>query len=355
MSNALLVGNGFSSQLIKSYSNTIMMSNFKVKQPVLYQKADKMFAPFRKPVSSIRFTMVGRGYLGDDIFLGEEPILPGPICGLPYNDEIISHIETTLFDLGFVNRQKQVCNDYFLRYGLVYETQRNEISSIECLLKVISLFEEIGCFSKTEKQKVIKTANLIYFNDGCNRLDNVDKNRHLSIKRWLSKYKYIFTTNYDCLLDDAYAPGKVMHLHGGFFYKDRFTKTEDILNPDEAYLIWGISGGDKASQMEGGLTIPIDTGFEYPFEFPLSLFDQYLFELQFADIHHIDIFGYSGENDQHINHTITSNNALKTIKYYCSPDEINSEALHFELTERFKVNPNQKLTLHSWNEIWSLL
>jgi len=329
-----------------------MLKRMKGESPELFKKAEDLFAPFRLPVSSIRLTATGWGYAGDGGFAGAPALASSPISGLPYNEEIITHIENTLASVEFKDNCKQISEEYFQRYGLVYETQQREISSIENLLKIVSLFEKVGKFSEVDEQIIVSIANIIYFNDGYNRLFNVNETFHAPIKLWLSQYDFIFTTNYDCLLDDAcdYSK-KVMHLHGGFYYKDKYTRVESLLAPDDACLIWGISSDDKISQMEGGMTFPM----QWPLEIPISLFEHYLDILKTADIHRIDIFGYSGENDHHINHAITSNKFLQTITYYCNPKDVYSEVLRFDLADKLKIKSSQKLNLSSWDEIWSHL
>lgn len=82
----------------------------------------------------------------------------------------------------------------------------------------------------------------------------------------------IFTTNYDCVLDDVLQTDEIKHLHGGFFYKkqDRQKRSDTLLGPDDACLIWGISGEEKEEEMKlgGGFTFPI----QFPLESPMTIF-----------------------------------------------------------------------------------
>ena len=348
---ALLVGNGFTSNLIPEYANNYMMRCLKMAIPELYEKANTVFAPFRMKVAVPRLTTTGWGYASDGLFAGEEPVLPGPISGLPFNGELLTHIERVLTKTGFGNEAENVCKNYFQTYGLIYETQRDEIASIESMLKIISLFEKTGQFSREDTQTVIHWSNIIYFNEGHNSLEDVDVNIHDPLKNWLSQYNYVFTTNYDCVLGDAYEDKEVMHLHGGFHYEDRYTKTKEGLMPNDAYLVWGVNGEDKMSQMQGGFIFPVT----FPMESPVSLFDKYLDTLKSSEIYCMDIFGYSGENDQHINTAITSNNNLREINFYCNPTEIHSEKLRFDITERLSIPKDTKLKLISWSDVWDVL
>ena len=71
---------------------------------------------------------------------------------------------------------------------------------------------------------------------------------------------------------------------------------------------------------QGGFNSPI----QFSFESPMSLFEQYINVMKTAEIHCIDIFGYSGE-------------------------------LRFDLTERYQIKTSQKLNLRSWDEVWGML
>lgn len=352
MRKALLVGNGLTANLIPEYSNEHMMSNLKCSEPEIYEKANSLFEPFRKKVTSARLASVGWGYSGDDSYSGS-PSLAQPITGLLYNEDLMGHIKDTLENFGLSGNGGTEYLHYFVDYGLVFETQYRKISSIESLLKVMTIFEKIGRFSKEDLKNITSLSNRIYFNHGDNRLANICKSVHEPLKEWLNQYSYIFTTNYDCVLDDACAEKKdIYHLHGGFHYKDMYTvKKNTHLAPEEACLIWGINGEDKRAQMHGGITFPIT----FPLEFPESLFDKYIRLLRTLDIFSIDIFGYSGENDQHINDAISGNKSIEVINYYCNPKDTYSEVLRFELTEKFRIPSDKRLFLISWNEVWDKL
>ena len=78
----------------------------------------------------------------------------------------------------------------------------------------------------------------------------------------------IFTTNYDCVLDDVLQTDEIKHLHGGFFYKkqDRQKRSDTLLGPDDACLIWGISGEEKEEEMKlepAVKTVEYEAGFTY--------------------------------------------------------------------------------------------
>ena len=184
--------------------------------------------------------------------------------------------------------------------------------------------------------------------------DTLGKAKVEQLKRWLSDYKMIFTTNYDCVLDDVLQTDEIKHLHGGFFYKkqDRQKRSDTLLGPDDACLIWGISGEEKEEEMKlgGGFTFPI----QFPLESPMTIFQIYLSQLQNANAGRIDIFGYSGENDQHINRAIAQNPSIREIHYYCAPAKVSDPVEEFEVASRFSIKAPQKLMLESWNTIWNI-
>lgn len=163
-----------------------------------------------------------------------------------------------------------------------------------------------------------------------------------------------FKMQYDCVLDDVLQTDEIKHLHGGFFYKkqDRQKRSDTLLGPDDACLIWGISGEEKEEEMKlgGGFTFPI----QFPLESPMTIFQIYLSQLQNANAGRIDIFGYSGENDQHINRAIAQNPSIREIHYYCAPAKVSDPVEEFEVASRFSIKAPQKLMLESWNTIWNI-
>ena len=100
----------------------------------------------------------------------------------------------------------------------------------------------------------------------------------------------------------------------------------------------------------GGFTFPI----QFPLESPMTIFQIYLSQLQNANAGRIDIFGYSGENDQHINRAIAQNPSIREIHYYCAPAKVSDPVEEFEVASRFSIKAPQKLMLESWNTIWNI-
>lgn len=347
MEKILLVGNGFTSQLIPEYKNKVMMPRIRKEVPDIFEKANQLFEPFRKKVDSVQFTTVGWGYCGGGGFCGLPP-LNRPISGRPYNDKLVAYIEMQLEQYGF-HEVQSASTDFFQAYGLIYETQHDEISNVESLLKIIALFKSIEKFTEEDQNCLKRVANRIYYNEGeCGR-SAIRETTSERIREWLTSYKMIFTTNYDTLLDEILQTDEIRHLHGGFLYRsDDRTKRFDTLIPvEDAYLIWGISGKEKAEAMKiGGSTSLTHLS---P---PLSIFSTYLSQLREVDAERIDIFGYSGENDQHINDVISMNPNIKQIHYFCDPKKVIDSVQKFEVKLRFGIKQPQQLELESWDVIW---
>lgn len=352
MDKILIVGNGLTANLIPEYQHKAMMKIIKEEVPLLFDKADRLFAPFRNKVDSVQYSAVAWGYSGDG-FCGEAGF-GGPITDRPYNQELLSHIEGQLQKLGF-NDTQTISAILFQTYGLIYETQNDEISNVESFLKIIALFCQRGDFTEENQAELKQVANRIYYNSGKCGKGALDASKVEQLKSWLSDYKMIFTTNYDCVLDEVLQTDEIKHLHGGFFYKrqDRLKRSNTLLSPDDACLIWGISGEEKEEEMKvgGGFTFPI----HFPFESPMTIFQTYLSQLQNANVECIDIFGYSGENDQHINRAIAENTSIREIHYYCAPKKVLDPVEEFEVTSRFSIKMPKKLVLESWDTIWNIL
>lgn len=351
MGKILLVGNGFTSQLIPEYQNDVMMQRIQAEVPDLYERANHLFAPFRKKVDSVQRTAIAWGYSGA-FFSGGSPLYH-PISDRPYNGELLTHIETELKKYRF--DVQPISTDFFQTYGLIYETQHGNISNVESLLKVISLFAYLGEFTREDADHVKAVANQIYYNNGkCGRsaISDVISTR---VQRWLSSYQMIFTTNYDVLMDEVLQTNEIRHLHGGFLYNksDRLKRSKSLVSAEDACLIWGINGEEKMAQIKagGGVGFPV----EFPLESPLSIFESYLQELQTVQAERIDVFGYSGENDQHINSAISQNSNIKQVRYFCDPKKVLDSVQDFDVTLRFGITPPQQIELESWDTIWNLI
>lgn len=343
MDKILLVGNGLTLHLIPDYKNDNMMPRVKNSAPEIFEKANMLFEPFRKSVEHLQYAAVGWGYSGD-AFCGM-PSAYGPICDLVFDKRLLAYIEKTLQNYGFDDPSSKV-SSYFQTYGLIHETQKAQISNLESLLKVISLFHLLGRFSVEEKDELIQRANTIYYNNGNCGQASLSMEIRKNLREWLSTYKMIFTTNYDCLLDEILQTDQIQHLHGGFFYKDKSYRCDSIVPKEEAILVWGISGEEKENNMAAAANSAT------------SIFETYLSNLRTVQAEQIDIFGYSGENDQHINRAIAENSSIKEIHYFCASDKVSSEIEKFQLSSRFFIgssNPSKRLILKSRDTIWNAI
>ena len=105
------------------------------------------------------------------------------------HDDLLKKIKQSMTGHGFLqNIAIYLCKEYFETYGLIYETQRNEISSGENILKVLSLFEKIGKVEKIEIKKIGVLANEIYYNNGEHRLNNIKQSIQKNLINWIQEY-----------------------------------------------------------------------------------------------------------------------------------------------------------------------
>lgn len=133
METALLVGNGFTAQIIKEYSNTYMIDQLCKQEKQIFSYADQLFSTFR----------------------GDSKMLTSTSS---FNSNLTRKIIEKLDRLHFRN-SSDVFETYFIKYGLIYECNNAKISSVESLLKVISLFQLVDLFLDEDKCKIKHTAN----------------------------------------------------------------------------------------------------------------------------------------------------------------------------------------------------
>lgn len=317
MSKAILVGNGLTSQLIKEYYNPYMMSKMKEILGNKFNELNNLLQPFR------------------EINIEDAVAL----------NEILR--ETSISMDSF--------NLYFHDYYLKNEISNNEISSIESLLKVNRLFEYKNIISGEE---IEKHANEIYYNEGKNNIESISKEYDpIKMKNYFLQFDDIFTTNFDLVLDGV-TDKEVCHLHGGFSYirqtqdngELHILKSQRKLSRGEEYLVWGINASEKREKSEGG--------FSFPMSFPISfsgysVLQKYIDKLTTDPISELHIFGYSGENDGHINEAMSSNSNIKKIVYYCCPKSVNSSLELKRVKEIFVGNRiDIDVELNSWDSLY---
>ena len=323
MKQALLVGNGVTSQLIHAYNDNEMMAKLDAVAPHLISIIDGKFNVFREVCKN------------DD--LDKERIIE-----LIKNTPLFAHTSAT-----------QVYQKYFEDCGLKYVLGKERLSGIENLLKVVKLFE------MPIQSDLIEMANVICFNEGRNGWDAIEADiQKEAFSGFINSFKYIFTTNYDYLLDDIYQK-EVFHLHGGFNYIQQkkecgavsITRNIQDRKGCNPFLAWGIDGYDKRNHVQGGIEYPIsypEEGLEYGH----SVIDDYFYEMEFGQYEEIHIWGFSGQNDKHINDCIKQNPNIKRVYYYCNPvTELNNVDFKTYVESMFCAM-EKELYLDSWDSIW---
>lgn len=348
--NAILIGNGMTSQIIKEYSNHIMMSRIESELSDLVIRLNDYFEVFRLPIKELESYSIGTGICGSNK-LGSMS-LNRQITGIKHNNLVKVKVLNHLSKLGFENCEEQY-EKFFIRYGLIYETQNQRITSLENILKAVLLFSRVKLFTHQEYEKIKKVATNVYHNNGNCTIESVLGINLDKFKEYMSRFELIFTTNYDLVLDTLLMDKDVLHIHGGFNYTGRNKKEKHVVNPDEAYLVWGSNSEEKESQINSSLDYGnIDFGnFNYGGS---SLLHDYIVDLrtkQFSDIH---VFGYSGENDNHINEAIRMNHNIERIIFYVNPKRLNNAVDRFKIREVLQLDESDnRLELRSWNEVWS--
>lgn len=345
MKKVILVGNGFTSHLIDSYSNKYMLDFLKYHSGDLYNRINQNFESLRKKVESFELEEQALGVCGDTI-CGMTPLFR-PTIGIVYNQELKNHIIEELESKGFQGVEK-IYNDFFVAYGLIYDTQHRDITNIESALKIVELFKTIGKFTSDDYSKIKNFANKLYYNDGNCEIENIDRGDKEKIRKFFKSFNKIFTTNYDLLIDSALSDYNVVrHLHGGYCYRSKFERSNKKLNSDESYLVWGINSEEKVDELIGAVDFS-----EGNTSFGTSILEKHINELRELESYELHIFGYSGENDGHINDAIKSSN-INDIFYYTSPNKIRNSVLQFKVNEMFTEKGNVKL--RCWDEIWDEL
>lgn len=315
MKRALLVGNGFTSQLIPAYKDINMMTRLRATRNTLYEKLNSLLSPFRE---------------------------------LPEKDDL--SIIRLLSQYKVDNPEEQY-RKFFVEYNLSDELYQPEILSVESLLKVASLFKD--SFEECVENEIIKIANQIYFNEGENGILSInEKVTRDKLKKFINSFEFVFTTNFDNVLDDAF-DGEVAHLHGGFFYKREvlgtstfITKTTEV--QEHPCLVWGINYDRKLAASKGGTAFPIS----FPLVLGSSILEEHLKQLQRASIGELYIWGYSGQNDAHINCAIDRNTNIQKIVYYTNPHRVGDISEIERLQSRFSPSNRSRLVVLSWEDVW---
>lgn len=318
MKKALLTGNGFSSHLMDKYKDSCLsacMSRDPEMQNIKSHYCD-LFSEFSKFSQKI---------------------------------DIVKKLES----FGFSSPDK-VYDRYFDEYNLRAYIGKSKNYGIETLIKIGKLFLIVKKTSSEEIDAIKRFGCNYYWNGGKNGKDGIDNpNINLELlEKHTKEYSYIFTTNYDTILDDLFQGSRVCHLHGGFTL-DRYG-TISTKNAPNGFIVWGIDEFEKEAQLIKNQNLHkwnngafYNSGLKYNQKSQPFLDFCSLSTLDFTELY---VLGYSGENDKHINSKIAQNHHLKTIMFYCSPDRINCVEYKRKIENMFENRFNVHLI--SYLEFW---
>jgi hypothetical protein len=257
-------------------------------------------------------------YPNDDLFPHNNEIIPNNIM----KEKVVVKLEK----MGFRNTNR-IFQKYFFSAGLMYSINMKEIVGVESYLKIMDMFLEIGAFTNEDRSKLKDYADTIYYNNGYHDFENINNSmiERDKLSKHILGYDIIFTTNYDTVLDDILIQNKSFprHIHGGFSMKSpRGNPNGEKFKPGEAYLIWDSTSEGKEQQIqENAVYKRFSYGKDFSYD-PVSSQRKYLDEIENTIFEEFHIFGYSGENDNHINSRIRSNEGIKTIVVYVADEEI---------------------------------
>lgn len=319
MNTALLIGNGFSSQLIPEYKDENIAQCMRGDDNVraIHTRYCTLFSTFCDCKSEVDITM-------------------------------------QLDKLGFPN-PPETYDIYFEKYNLKRYTKKSEILGVETLLKIGQMFSEICLVDVNDNVTIRDFACQYYWNVGLNGINGIKnpKFNREQFEAFLNTYEYVFTTNYDTILDDAYEK-EVKHLHGSFLIEKDGCVRDNRDNCPDSLLIWGIDDAEKNQQIDevSGLH-KLNRGFRFNISKlnMVSALDGYFRSLCTGDFSRLDIVGYSGENDKHINRELVKNSTLNHINYFCSPDKIEDKKLERNISKMFDGKFSIKLVI--WKDFWN--
>ncbi len=210
-----------------------------------------------------------------------------------------------------------------------------------------------GTFPNKDYNAIKNEANYVYFNNGKHGAEHITNSSvsKRKIQDFLSEFQDIYTTNYDTILDDLLETQNrfPFHLHGGFSINHLNKNPDGRYSPSDAKLIWGINAESKFNELRVGLNFN-DIDFN-AFSFENSQISKYFDQLAEQKYDEIDILGYSGENDDHINSRIRLNSNIKNVVVYVAPSKINDTET--QVRTRLLFGGGAKtINLISWDEFW---
>ncbi|MDH8678874.1 hypothetical protein QE109_11980 [Fusibacter bizertensis] len=353
MNKAILIGNGFTSYMNSNYYNAPMMTKFFGKETELVGKIESLFDKIRNlDLNNTELLDVSEALFPSEGLYPSDTLIPSS-DSIAISNKLKDHVVSKLSQIGFEN-PNEIFESYFAEYGLWSSVNCEKLNGIETYLKVLALFGEINKFSKEEYIHVKKVATDIYFNNANHGIKSINNEEICQDKlvETIKDFKYIFTTNYDTIVDDI-LDGEdrfPYHLHGGFSINHRNKDPDGRYTPSEARLIWGINAEEKYDDLKAGFRWD---DFNYgAFRYGQSRLADYYDILQEYKIDEIHILGYSGENDDHINKRIIENQFIKKVVVYVNPCKIKDRET--KVRNRLLFGRGKKLVeLRPWSEFWN--
>ena len=349
MKKALLIGNGFTSQIIPSYKSVALMEEVWSLIPKEMSKIESLFNPFRiNPTKGNPYNCIAGPEYGDeeDCFIGHVPTYMEE----EFSSDLRDKICRVLAEKYKIKKPSKICQNLFIDAGLCFEMSRNKIVGIESPLKVLQIGLKSGSITKEEAKRVEEAIKKVLFNNGNYHLPTPKDCEPIGINRvkaqkYFAGFSTIFTTNYDLILDDL-VHDKVKHLHGGFCFPSAYEK--DYKHRDSNLYEIVVAADGKAKDRQIHRTRE-------------TLFSKYLDSLATEDFDELHIVGYSGENDIHINNAIRNNERIKRVYVYVAPSDANKEEKRYHYGRQYRPNPNEIISLHnpyglsliSWCEFWT--
>lgn len=335
MKKAILVGNGFSAQLLSMCESIEILKYLSNTLSEDFQKTNAFFQNFRlncdafEPIYEVIYTP-----LFDEEYCPVEPDY------VYENPNIKAHVCNVLSQLGFSHVEK-MASQYFFQDGLAYEIYRNHFTSMETPFKIAEMVKRTDLLPPNLYLKY-KNAIKEYFVNCLRKYGYTFPEKSGVITydksyKFFQKYSTIFTTNYDLILDSL-VHDKVKHLHGGINFASPYEKSNKQIY-DDCYLIMGADAHTKKVEMKS--------------KREESIFKKYYDSLSTEDFDEFHIFGYSGENDQHINNAIQRNRRIKKVVFFADPNKVQDQKYSFIMSSRFCQNSS--FELRSWDEIWDCI
>ena len=368
---AILIGNGFSSQLIPEYRNDVLKKRLHTRLPQLVDKLDDLWSNIHSVISikhSKNSTFLYRdaetSCLSDEedgwINVGSKIVLDD----LKQNKDAFKKLLYNSFSVN-LNTSDKAFDKYISNFYscLRHQITNDKIIGVEPFYALAKLAKELKIISRTELQQIESEIKELLRNDGkyafefvdialCTKLASPPKNTKeqfsSNVKMFLEQFRSIYTTNYDCLLED-FTDKEIGHLHGTFDISKNILRQKSNnqfdwnVNED---IILGFDADEKEENIK-------HLGVN-------NLNKHYLNKLASSNIDEIHFLGYSGINDQHINENILNNSKLKKIVYYGNPNSINDPNYEYEEYIKYclgikTLNANVKLIIKSWDEVWNKL